>query len=69
MQKIVIFRTNSRFNMVTPKQWNSSKNKLSIEVQDTARVRKIDEATFSQFKNLEHRKEVQQYLREVWCHG
>ena len=66
MKPVVIFRTNSRFNMVTPKQWKSSANRFEAAVQKTARMRKISDDTFRQFKNLTHRREVQAYLKEVW---
>jgi hypothetical protein len=66
MKKIVIFRTNSRFNMVTPKQWKASGPILGKAVQETARVRDIPNETFRQFKNITHRREVQNYLKEVW---
>jgi hypothetical protein len=66
MKQVVIFRTSSRFNMVTPKQWKNSANNFEATVRETARVRKISDETFSQFKNLTHRREVQAYLREVW---
>jgi hypothetical protein len=66
MKQVVIFRTNSRFNMVTPKQWKNGAHKLEVAVQETARMRKIPDETFNQFKNLTHRREVQAYLKEVW---
>lgn len=66
MKQIVIFRTSSRFNMVTPKEWKRSASKLDESVRNTARQRKISEETFNQFKNLTHRQEVQAYLKEVW---
>jgi hypothetical protein len=66
MKKIVIFRTNSRFNMVTPKQWEKNAHKLGETVAATARTKSISEATFRQFAHLTHRKEVQTYLKEVW---
>lgn len=66
MKQIVIFRTNSRFNMVTPKEWNKSAKRFEESVQQTARTRRIPEETFNQFKNREHRQEVQNYLRAAW---
>jgi hypothetical protein len=52
--------------MVTPKQWKNGAHKLEVAVQETARMRKIPDETFNQFKNLTHRREVQAYLKEVW---
>ena len=69
MKQIVIFRTNNRFNMVTPKQWKRSLGKFNETVQNTARQCAITEETFEQFAHLTHRKEVQAYLREVWMRG
>lgn len=67
MKKIVIFRMNNRFNMLTPKQWKKSADKFGETVQETARTRSISEETFKQFSHLTHRKEVQIYLKEVWA--
>jgi hypothetical protein len=66
MKKIVIFRTGSKFNLVTTKQWKKSLENLSEVVVATARIRSISEETFRQFKHLTHRSEVQAYLKEVW---
>lgn len=66
MKKVVIFRTGSKFNLATPRQWKKSLQKLSDTVIASARVRSITDETYRQFVHLTHRKEVQTYLKEVW---
>jgi hypothetical protein len=66
MKKVVIFRTGSKFNLVTPKQWEKSRQNLPETAIETARNRSITDETFKQFVHLTHRKEVQIYLKEVW---
>lgn len=69
MKQVVIFRTSSRFNMVTLKEWKRNLGKFNETIQNTARRCAITEETFSQFAHLTHRQEVQAYLKEVWIRG
>jgi hypothetical protein len=52
--------------MVTSHKWKKAKLKFDIDVQNTARERKVADVTYKQFAHLTHRSEVQNYLRLVW---
>ena len=65
MKKVVIFRKDTVFQVVSVREWKKKSGEYPPEVKATARFKNIPRTTFHQMRYLKGRV-PQRYLRAVW---